>query len=69
MPSGYCFVRTMLVSEYVTSKLSPAFSPSVRAMVACMSASPFACGQRPVTRASRHIPARQYVGATYSRVE
>jgi hypothetical protein len=69
MPSGYCFVRTMWVSEYLTWKSSPAFSPSVRAMVACMSTSPFACGQRPATRARRHIPARQYVGATYSRAE
>ncbi len=38
-------------------------------MVACISTSPFAVGQRPVTSASRHIPARQYVGATYSREE
>ena len=33
-------------------------------MVACISASPFACGHRPVTRARSHMPSRQYVGAT-----
>ncbi len=32
-------------------------------MVACISTSFLARGQRPVTRASSHMPSRQYVGA------